>query len=125
MKDEIVKSLPMKTLSDITSEAVKEFDVLATNSIARGGLLVTDYPGESGVNTWELDEQSVREYVESIIARTAKEAIEAVRVKGINGISIIRESGSDFTTPRMERAKGFQNAIDEAEEKELEFFGEK
>ena len=54
----------------------ENFDARAKISFARGGFLVTDYPGENGENHWCLDEMSVKDFIRQKIASAETRAYE-------------------------------------------------
>ena len=66
-----------------------EFDEKEKLSFARGGFLVTDYPGENGVNHWCLDPISVRQFIQEKIqqAISTREKEISEEVKNLKNIT--------------------------------------
>lgn len=56
----------------------EEFDEKAEASFASGGFLVTDYPGENGVNHWCIDPLSIKDFIKQAIQTREREISEEV-----------------------------------------------
>lgn len=57
----------------------EEFDKKAELSFARGGFLITDYPGENGVNHWCLDPLSIKDFIKQAIQTREREISEELK----------------------------------------------
>lgn len=71
----------------------EEFDKKAELSFARGGFLITDYPGENGVNHWCLDPLSIKDFIKQAIQTREREISEEVEKR--------REPCEKFCEPTM------------------------